>query len=420
MLSLVADGFWLPSVLSRLGKSKGEAGTVGSALEMSYGACSLVNGVLIDARSPRTLLIAALLLTMVINLAVSVTDVLPVMAGLWAANGAVQSLGWPSVTNVFLAWFPDPAARGAWYSLLSTCQNAGAALVPLVIVASINSFGWQAALYAPAILAGATALLLAFCLHGSPAEARNAAARRSGAAEEDTTRKRRSAAAPLASVLGRQVVMNASLWVMAMNYFGVSLVRSYLSDWSSVYLVESKSLTLPQVARCLFLLEAGGFGGSLLAGAASDRLFAGRRGPVVAICSALLAPFILLLRTATDSLTLQFIYAGLGFCAFPVHVLLGLFSREVVPPAVSSSAGGFVKCIAQIGGAAAGYPLGKLQETYGWDGVQLALAGTSIASAVTACTLWSTTAAGRINARHGTVQDFKSLQRLGNSKSKTL
>lgn len=316
-------GFWLPSVLSRLGKSKGEAGAIGSALEISYGVCSLLNGVLIDSSSPRVLLITALLLTCLINLAVSATDMLPAMAMLWAANGAVQSIGWPSVTNVFLAWFPDPAARGAWYSLLSTCQNAGAALVPLLVVYSINSFGWRAALWAPAFLAGAAALMLALLLYGSPAEMRRAEARRraralaragdasaADEAEEEATVKPRSASAPLSSVLGRQVVLNRALWVMAINYFGVSLVRSYLSDWSSVYLAEAKGLTLPQVARCLFLLEAGGFGGSLVAGALSDRLFAGRRGPVVAICSALLAPLMLLLRSASAPLTLQGVYAG--------------------------------------------------------------------------------------------------------------
>ena len=348
---LHTDGFWLPSVLSRLGKSKGEAGAIGSALEMSYGACSLVNGVLIDARSPRTLLIVGLLLTCMINVVVSVTDLLPAMAALWAVNGAVQSLGWPCVTNVFLAWFPDPAARGAWYSLLSTCQNAGAALVPLVVVASINSFGWQAALWAPALLALATALLLFICLHGSPEDAARAARRKAGLPTDDhdgAAQKLSSSRPPLATLLGRQIVLNTSLWVMAASYFSVSLVRSYLSDWSSVYLTEQKGLSLQEVARCLFLLEAGGFGGSLAAGALSDRLFAGRRGPVVAICSALLAPCMLALRTATAPLALQLIYAGLGFCAFPVHVLLGLFSREVVPPAVSSSAGGFVKCIAQV------------------------------------------------------------------------
>jgi len=415
-------GFWLPSVLSRLGKSKGEAGAVGSAFEMAYGACSLLNGVLIDSRSPRALLITGLVLTGIINVAVSVTDVLPAMAALWAVNGAVQSLGWPSVTNVFLAWFPDPAARGAWYSLLSTCQNAGAALVPLVVVASINSFGWRAALWTPALLAVCMALLLALLLHGSPAEARAAAARRATgvvlAADEVAAQKPR-AAAPLASALGRQVLLNRALWVMAASYFSVSLVRSFLSDWSTTYLTESKGLTLPEVARCLFLLEAGGFGGSLAAGALSDRLFAGRRGPVVALCSALLAPLMLLLHAATRPLALHLIYAGLGFCAFPVHVLLGLFSREVVPPAVSSSAGGFVKCIAQLGGAFAGYPLGRLQQSHGWAGVQVALAATSVVSAVVASTLWTTTAAGRINGRHGTVQDFTALKRASGAPHKS-
>merc|ERR1719408_496171 len=95
------------------------------------------------------------------------------MAALWAANGAVQSIGWPSVTNVFLAWFPDPAARGAWYSLLSTCQNSGAALVPLLVSASVSAYGWRAALYAPAAASTFAALLIALLLYGSPAAAAN-------------------------------------------------------------------------------------------------------------------------------------------------------------------------------------------------------------------------------------------------------
>ena len=184
-------GFWLPSVLTRLGKTKGEAGAIGSSFEMSYGACSLLNGVLIDAVSPRKLLISGLLLTGLINLCVGEVDYLPAIALLWASNGAVQSVGWPSVTNIFLAWFPDPAARGAWYSLLSTCQNAGAALVPLVVAAAISHTGWKAALWAPAALSACTALVLAVWLHGSPAEARRHARakqlKRSGGGADDAS-----------------------------------------------------------------------------------------------------------------------------------------------------------------------------------------------------------------------------------------
>jgi len=96
-------------------------------------------------------------------------------------------------------------------------------------------------------------------------------------------------------------------------------------------------------------------------------------------------------------------------------VLLGLFSREVVPPSVSSSAGGFVKMIAQIGGASAGYPLGLLQQNLGWEGVYTCLAIVALLASAAALPLWTTTAAIRIKGRNGTVQDFKAMS--ANNKS---
>jgi len=193
------------------------------------------------------------------------------------------------------------------------------------------------------------------------------------------------------------------------------MVRTCLQDWTSLYLFEAKGLPIAASARCLFLWELGGFGGTFAAGAISDRLFRGRRGPVVCICCALLAPSLFLLLHAQSPWLIQGLYLWLGTCAFPVHVLLGLFSREVVPPSVSASAGGFVKMIAQIGGASAGYPLGLLQQHLGWGGVFSALAFVALVAAAAAAPLWTKTAAIRIKGRNGTVQDFKQMQRKGSS-----
>ena len=168
LLSRKNYGFWLRSVISELGHEKGQAGLLGSTLEVTYGTCSFLNGVVIDSRSPKNLLIAGLLLSALLNLSVASTENLPLMIFLWGLNGAVQSVGWPSVTNIFLAWFPDPSSRGAWYSLLSTCQNAGAALVPLLVSASVSTYGWRAALYAPAVASVGVAVLLGGLLFGSP------------------------------------------------------------------------------------------------------------------------------------------------------------------------------------------------------------------------------------------------------------
>jgi len=395
-------GFWLPSVLSEMGKGKGEAGLLGSTFEVAYGAASLLNGVLIDMASPKYLLVGGLALSGLVSACIGGTAQLPMMVALWGCNGVIQSVGWPSITNIFLAWFPDPAARGAWYSLLSTCQNVGAALVPLLVSSSISRWGWKAALYAPAAASVIIAAALGMTLHGSPEAVQNAS-NRGPTAPSPTSR---APWANLRRMLSEQVVLNPALWLMAVNYFGVSMVRTCLSDWSNVFLGEAKGLPLAMAARCLFLMEIGGFAGSLTAGAMSDMLFAGRRGPIVCICSLLLSPVLFALVSLESPLLVQACYLLLGFFAFPVHVLLGLFSREVVPAGVSTSAGGFVKCIAQIGGAFAGYPLGALQQRAGWGGVLSVLAVVALLSALAALPLWSTTAQHRIRARNGTVQDF--------------
>jgi sugar phosphate permease len=125
----------------------------------------------------------------------------------------------------------------------------------------------------------------------------------------------------------------------------------------------------------------------------------------------MLAPSFVALTQLQSPAWVQLAYLWLGTCAFPVHVLLGLFSREVVPPSVSSTAGGFVKMIAQIGGACAGYPMGLLQQTFGWGGVLTALAAVALIAAAAALPLWTTTAAIKISGRNGTVQDFGAMQR---------
>jgi hypothetical protein len=42
-------GFWLRPVISELGYAKGQAGLIGSTLEVAYGTCSFLNGVVVRA-----------------------------------------------------------------------------------------------------------------------------------------------------------------------------------------------------------------------------------------------------------------------------------------------------------------------------------------------------------------------------------
>ena len=60
------------------------------------------------------------------------------MVLIWGVNGCAQSFGWPCLAKVFMNWFPDPAERGALYSILSTNQNVGSALVPLFLIPTLQ------------------------------------------------------------------------------------------------------------------------------------------------------------------------------------------------------------------------------------------------------------------------------------------
>ena len=204
-------------------------------------------------------------------------------------------------------------------------------------------------------------------------------------------------------MLCADVLLNWRLWLMAVSYFCIGVIRSSLTDWTPLYLAEHKGLSAAAASSCLFAFELGGFLGSIAAGRASDHLCHGRRGPVMATCTLALCPALLLLDRTADARALPLVYFALGACAFPVHVLLGLASREVVSPTASSTAGGLVKFVAQMGASSAGYPLGVLQQRRGWSAVFCLLSSVALAGGVATLPLWRTVARvdeRKIESRH--------------------
>ncbi|KAG8464167.1 hypothetical protein KFE25_003230 [Diacronema lutheri] len=387
-------GFWLPHAMAQLDlPSPKDVAVVGSAFEIASGYGALLNGFLIDSFDPMLGLSAALAASCVANLLLSRARSLPLMALLWGANGAAQSFGWPCVSRVFLRAFPDPNGRGLYYSLLSTSQNFGAALSPLLVSSALElSTEPRAAFWLPAAVSGALALTLLVAATG-------AAGARARAPPAPPAPAAGAAAAPArvdARRRGGRVLCGTlcdwRLWAMGGVYFAIGIVRSCLTDWSPVFLREEKGLSVLAASRCLCAFELGGFCGSIGAGRLSDRWCGGRRGPVVATCTALLCPALFALATARSEPALVGTYVALGGLAFPVHVLLGLASREVVEPAASSTAGGLVKFAAQMGASSAGYPLGVLQRERGWHAVLCLLAVGTAAAGALGSTLWWTVA----------------------------
>ena len=173
-----------PMILPSLGAnnllSQGQAGFVASIFQIVVGIVKFFCGVYVDnSPSPGLLLAKCLFVAGVSCLAMQVvfwtlvgdtfsTLRVALVTTFWSANGAGQAVAWPALARVFLAWFPDPATRGTWYSILATNQNIGSIMAPLVYPPVIEAYGWEVALYMPAIIVVVYALFMSRNLKSCP------------------------------------------------------------------------------------------------------------------------------------------------------------------------------------------------------------------------------------------------------------
>lgn len=124
------------------------------------------------------------------------------------------------------------------------------------------------------------------------------------------------------------VLASPSVWLLSASYFFNSFVRNGLTS-SFAFLLPGATASRANIAY-----EVGGALGGLAAGAISDKLFASRRAPAMALFGLVLVPLPLLLArlgNAPEAVTLVS-YFAIGVAAFPPHTLNGLISRAFRAP----------------------------------------------------------------------------------------
>ncbi len=67
-------------------------------------------------------------------------------------------------------------------------------------------------------------------------------------------------------ILWNYVLRNKFIWVLAIAYFFIYIIRTALNDWSMMYLKEVKGYSSLIAGSCVCWFEVGGFFGSLAAG----------------------------------------------------------------------------------------------------------------------------------------------------------
>ena len=380
----------LPSMGKALNLSNTELGLLGSTLYVTYGIGKFVNGVIADKANVRTFLPTALILSAICNLCFvlsavfitpghvsffglpSATVLLWVMAFFWGANGWFQSCGFPPVAKSLSYWFSN-SERGTKWSLWSTSHQIGVFAAVMVSGFAIDKFGWKAAFYIPAVICIITGLWLYDRLRDKPQSLglpdvekyreEPVACNRETEEEKDNR--------SYFQIFKEHIIFNPVIWMLAIAYIFVYIIRFGTEDWLVKYLVEVKGNSLTLASSKLSSLALIGAFGAILAGVISDKVYKGNRTPInIIFLICLIMSLLAFAQNPADNNFMDFVFAAMigMFTAGPQMLIGGLCAVESSSKKVASASIGFTGIFGYVGAALSSGGTGFMVDKFGWNG----------------------------------------------------
>lgn len=381
--------FAIPSMLED-GFSFSELGMLGSILSITYGISKFVSGVMGDKSNPRYFMSIGLILTGIFNIGFALSSTWILLAVFWGLNAWFQGWGLPGCAKLLTHWYSQ-SERGRWWSIWNTSHNLGGAVIPIIIAFIAHHYGWRFSMFIPGFLAIIMGFFLMNRLRDIP-QSLGLPPIEKFKKEELPAIFNESKTDPLTvkEILFDQVLSNKYIWIMALAYFFIYIIRIGFNDWGMVYFV-SMGYSKMKAAGFIVWFELGGFLGSLFSGWLSDKVFGGKRNPVsVFFTLGSICALIAIRWNGLDYFFLNVIFVFLvGFFIFGPQMLIGMVAAELPDKKAAATSSGFAGCFAYFGAAMAGGPLGALISTLGWNGFFFALVACGFISLALMMPLWS-------------------------------
>ena len=376
-------------------RSKAELGTALTALSIAYGVSKFLMGSVSDKSNPRYFFPLGLLLSAaIIFLTGTVKAVyasLGILIALSALNGWVQGMGWPPCGKTMVHWF-STRERGRTVSLWNVAHNIGGGLVASFALMGVALFhDWGAKLYFNAMIAAGVAVVVYLLMRDTPPscglppveEYRNDYPPGYSADSERTLSFR--------EIFVGHVLVNRSLWAIAVANAFVYFVRYGVVNWIPTYLETAKGFSFKQSSTAWLLYEFAAIPGTLACGWISDTVFKGRRAPATILFMGLTLLGVLVYWSNLHG-PIWIDYAALiaiGFLIYGPIMIIGLHALDLVPKNAAGTAAGFTGFFGYVfGSAIAGTGVGWIADHWGWNGVFMTMVACCVLTiAFTALTL---------------------------------
>ncbi len=358
-----------PYLISEFGFSKGDVGLLASALTIAYGLSKFLMGNVSDRSNPRYFLATGLILSGIVNLIFGFLPGLFFMIVFWSLNGWFQGMGWPPCGRTMVHWFSDKE-RGTKMAVWNLAHNVGGGLAPLIASYSLLVFGtWESVFYVPAVLAILTGFMVLIFLRDTPQSVGLPPIEEYKNDYPSTGVEDREKELSGSEILFKYVLNNKFLWIFAFANVMVYIVRYGVLNWAPTYLTEVKGYTITNSALQSSLYELAGIPGMLFSGWASDKLFHGRRSPIMVISMTLVvaAIFLYWLNPKGNYMMDSFALVAIGFLIYGPVMLIGVAALDLVPKKAVGTAAGLTGLFGYLGATAAEIGIGNVVQHYGWN-----------------------------------------------------
>lgn len=378
----------LPAMQASLGYSNTELGLLGSSLYFTYAFGKFLNGIIADNTSVKKLLPTALIVSALANLAFvvsavfitpgkftffgmpSATILLWILAFFWGVNGWFQSMGFPPIAKNLSYWFSN-SERGFKWSLWSSSHEIGTFLSIIITGFLVAHFGWKAAFFVPALIAIFVSIGMYKNLQDKPVSI--------GLPDVENFRHEKKVEEPQTvdaeanltymQIFKKYILKNPTIWLLAIAYVFVYVVRYGTIDWITKYLVDEKCYSIVAAAGSLSFLPLVGVVGTVGAGFVSDKFFGGKRAPVNVICLTLLSICLYWFKINTNVKLDYLLISCIGiFTCGPQVLIGGLSAVESSSKKVASAATGFCGMFGYIGAFLSSVGTGFMIDKFSWNG----------------------------------------------------
>lgn len=342
-------------ILSQLGTTKEEAGTVSSFFFFAYGVGQLVNGLLSKKYNTKYSVAAALGASCIINLAMTFCQGIDLMKYLWFFNGVFQSVLWSSIIKTLSDNLADSKLSKAVMVMSTTVACGTFMAYGFAAVFSYLRLSWTMIFYVAAVLTGLVAFLWFAGMSTLQKEKKEET-------EIKPTEKNRASLTP---------VFVMSIAVILVSAVSNGFIKDGITTWVPSILKEEFAVPASlSIIVTLLLPVLSIFGTTIVNALHKKQKDENALNGIFYFASVVLTGLIILtLNLKSVPLTLA-LFGGIACLMAAVNnvitSIVPLYSRDKIDSGLSA---GFLNTFCYVGSTLSTTLLGKIADTRGWNDV---------------------------------------------------